>query len=72
MADIGWITGHTYIVYGPLTNGVSTTVFESTPVYPTPSRYWQTVQKLGTADELTGQAVFAFVTLKPSVFLSFS
>ncbi|KAG1886527.1 hypothetical protein F4604DRAFT_1900295 [Suillus subluteus] len=45
MADIGWITGHTYIVYGPLANGVSTTVFESTPVYPTPSRYWQTVQK---------------------------
>ncbi|KAL0570147.1 acetyl-coenzyme A synthetase 2 [Marasmius crinis-equi] len=45
MADIGWITGHTYIVYGPLANGVSTTVFESTPVYPTPSRYWETVQK---------------------------
>ncbi|KAL1691266.1 acetate--CoA ligase [Schizophyllum commune] len=45
MADIGWITGHTYIVYGPLANGVSTTVFESTPVYPTPSRYWQTVEK---------------------------
>ena len=34
-----------YIVYGPLANGVSTTVFESTPVYPTPSRYWQTVDK---------------------------
>ena len=34
-----------YIVYGPLLNGVSTTVFESTPVYPTPSRYWQTVEK---------------------------
>ncbi|KAG7096115.1 acetyl-CoA synthetase [Marasmius oreades] len=45
MADIGWITGHTYIVYGPLANGVSTTVFESTPVYPTPSRYWETVAK---------------------------
>ncbi|KAF9045038.1 hypothetical protein BJ165DRAFT_1474885 [Panaeolus papilionaceus] len=45
MADVGWITGHTYIVYGPLLNGVSTTVFESTPVYPTPSRYWQTVEK---------------------------
>ena len=45
MADIGWITGHTYIVYGPLANGVTTTVFESTPVYPTPSRYWETVQK---------------------------
>jgi len=34
-----------YIVYGPLANGVTTTVFESTPVYPTPSRYWQTVDK---------------------------
>ncbi|KAF7979822.1 hypothetical protein HWV62_40898 [Athelia sp. TMB] len=45
MADIGWITGHTYIVYGPLANGVTTTVFESTPVYPTPSRYWETVDK---------------------------
>jgi acetyl-CoA synthetase len=37
-ADIGWMTGHTYIVYGPLANGVSTTVFESAPVYPTPSQ----------------------------------
>ncbi|KAH8833725.1 hypothetical protein DL96DRAFT_1703377 [Flagelloscypha sp. PMI_526] len=45
MADVGWITGHTYIVYGPLANGVSTTVFESTPVYPSPSRYWETVDK---------------------------
>jgi hypothetical protein len=34
-----------YIIYGPLANGVTTTVFESTPVYPTPSRYWQTVDK---------------------------
>ena len=45
MADIGWITGHSYIVYGPLANGVTTTVFESTPIYPTPSRYWQIVDK---------------------------
>ncbi|CAE6442516.1 unnamed protein product [Rhizoctonia solani] len=45
MADIGWITGHTYIIYGPLLNGVTTTVFESTPVYPTPSRYWDVVQR---------------------------
>ncbi|KAJ2928133.1 hypothetical protein H1R20_g8947, partial [Candolleomyces eurysporus] len=45
MADVGWITGHTYIVYGPLALGVTTTVFESTPVYPTPSRYWETVEK---------------------------
>lgn len=45
MADIGWITGHTYIIYGPLVNGVTTTVFESTPVYPTPARYWDFVDK---------------------------
>ncbi|GBC05605.1 hypothetical protein RclHR1_06310001 [Rhizophagus clarus] len=43
MADIGWITGHTYIIYGPLLNGGTTVLFESTPVYPSPSRYWQVV-----------------------------
>ncbi|KAI9499589.1 acyl-activating enzyme [Zychaea mexicana] len=45
MADIGWITGHTYIVYGPLLNGATTVLFESTPTYPDPSRFWQVVQK---------------------------
>jgi len=45
MADIGWITGHTYIVYGPLVNGTTTLIFESTPMYPTPSRYWEVVDK---------------------------
>ncbi|KAE8209738.1 hypothetical protein CF327_g6317 [Tilletia walkeri] len=45
MADVGWITGHSYIVYGPLMNGVTTLVFESTPVYPDPSRYWEMVEK---------------------------
>ncbi|KAF7303941.1 Acetyl-coenzyme A synthetase [Mycena indigotica] len=45
MADVGWITGHTYIVYGPLLNGVTTLMFESTPVYPTPARYWEVVAK---------------------------
>ena len=38
-------SGNRYIVYGPLANGVTTTVFESTPTYPTPSRYWETVAK---------------------------
>ena len=38
VADCGWITGHTYIVYGPLANGTTTVMFESTPMYPTPSR----------------------------------
>lgn len=45
MADLGWITGHTYLVYGPLANGIATTVFESTPVYPTPARFWETIDK---------------------------
>ncbi|KAJ6521819.1 hypothetical protein DFH09DRAFT_1330926 [Mycena vulgaris] len=43
MADTGWIAGHTYIIYGPLLSGVTTLIFESTPVYPTPAHYWETV-----------------------------
>ena len=42
-ADVGWITGHSYIVYGPLANGATTVLFESTPLYPDASRYWQVV-----------------------------
>ena len=44
-ADIGWITGHSYIVYGPLANGATTTIFESIPTYPNPDRYWQVIEK---------------------------
>ncbi len=44
-ADIGWITGHSYIVYGPLTNGATSVMFESTPVYPNPGRYWEVIDK---------------------------
>ncbi|XP_077179342.1 acetyl-coenzyme A synthetase 2-like, mitochondrial isoform X3 [Paroedura picta] len=46
VADIGWITGHSYVVYGPLCNGGTTVLFESTPVYPNPGRYWETVERL--------------------------
>jgi acetyl-CoA synthetase len=45
VADIGWITGHTYIVYGPLANGATTLMFESTPMYPDASRYWDLVER---------------------------
>jgi acetyl-CoA synthetase len=45
-ADVGWITGHSYIVYGPLGNGATTVLFESTPVHPDASRYWQVVDDL--------------------------
>jgi len=44
-ADIGWITGHTYIVYGPLALGATTLMFEGVPSYPAPDRFWQIVEK---------------------------
>ncbi|KAI8816151.1 uncharacterized protein EV422DRAFT_546951 [Fimicolochytrium jonesii] len=43
MADVGWITGHSYILYGPLSNGVTTVMFESIPTYPNAGRYWDLV-----------------------------
>ena len=46
-ADIGWVTGHSYIVYGPLANGATTVMFESTPLCPDAGRYWQMVDDLG-------------------------
>ncbi|MDH3524123.1 MAG: acetate--CoA ligase [Acidobacteriota bacterium] len=46
-ADIGWVTGHSYIVYGPLANGATTVMFESTPLYPDAGRYWRMVDDLG-------------------------
>jgi len=45
MADAGWITGHSYIVYGPLLNGLSTFMFEGTPLYPDAGRYWDMIQR---------------------------
>lgn len=44
-ADCGWITGHSYILYGPLLNGGTTIMFEGVPTYPTPSRFWQVIDK---------------------------
>ncbi|HEY8384638.1 MAG TPA: acetate--CoA ligase, partial [Porticoccaceae bacterium] len=44
-ADVGWVTGHSYIVYGPLCNGATTLVFEGVPTYPDASRFWQVVDK---------------------------
>jgi acetyl-CoA synthetase len=46
-ADIGWVTGHSYVVYGPLTNGATTVMFEGVPNYPDSSRFWQVVDKFG-------------------------
>ena len=44
-ADVGWVTGHSYIVYGPLANGATTLMFEGVPNYPTPSRFWEVIDK---------------------------
>lgn len=44
-ADIGWITGHSYILYGPLLNGATTVIFEGIPTYPAPDRFWEVIEK---------------------------
>jgi acetyl-CoA synthetase len=44
-ADVGWVTGHSYIVYGPLANGATTMIFEGVPNYPTTSRFWEVIDK---------------------------
>ncbi|MFM9937403.1 MAG: acetate--CoA ligase [Novosphingobium sp.] len=46
-ADVGWVTGHSYVVYGPLMNGATTVMFEGVPNFPDPSRFWQVVDKYG-------------------------
>ncbi|MDX6806037.1 acetate--CoA ligase [Terrihabitans sp. PJ23] len=46
-ADVGWVTGHSYVVYGPLANGATTLMFEGVPTYPTVSRCWEVVDKHG-------------------------
>jgi acetyl-CoA synthetase len=48
-ADVGWVTGHSYIVYGPLANGATTLMFEGVPNYPDTSRFWQVVDKHNVA-----------------------
>jgi acetyl-CoA synthetase len=47
VADVGWITGHSYVVYGPLANGATTVMFESTPIFPDAGRYWNMVERHG-------------------------
>jgi acetyl-CoA synthetase len=44
-ADVGWVTGHSYIIYGPLANGATTLMFEGIPNYPSPSRFWEVIDK---------------------------
>ncbi|MEL6243325.1 MAG: acetate--CoA ligase [Pseudomonadota bacterium] len=52
-ADVGWVTGHSYIVYGPLANGATTLMFEGVPTYPDASRFWQVCEKHNVAQFYT-------------------
>ncbi len=53
-ADPGWITGHSYIVYGPLLNGATSFMYEGAPTYPYPNRWWQMIEKYGINISLHG------------------
>ena len=44
-ADVGWVTGHSYVIYGPLSAGATTLMFEGVPTYPTPARFWQVIDR---------------------------
>ncbi len=72
-ADIGWITGHSYIVYGPLLSGATTLMFEGIPTYPDPGRFWQIVDKFGVNQLYTAPtAIRALMAFGEDHVLSYS
>jgi acetyl-CoA synthetase len=56
-ADVGWITGHSYIIYGPLINGVTSLMFEGIPTYPSPSRFWDIIDSFNVTQMYTAPTV---------------
>ncbi len=61
-ADIGWVTGHSYIVYGPMSNGASVVMYEGAPNYPEPDRFWSIIEKYGVTIFYTAPtAIRAFI-----------
>ncbi len=63
-ADIGWITGHSYVVYGPLANGATTLMYEGTPTHPGPDRWWALIEKWGATILYTAPtAIRTFIRL---------
>ena len=69
VADVGWITGHTYIVYGPLCNGATTLMFESTPLYPDAGRYWDVVERYGVTIFYTAPTAIRALAAKGDHFV---
>ena len=61
-ADVGWVTGHSYIVYGPLNNGVTSVLYEGDPMYPAPERHWEIVERYGVTQYYTAPTLIrAFI-----------
>ena len=67
-ADIGWITGHSYITYGPLCNGVSQVIFEGVPTYPDAGRFWQVIDKYKVTHFYTAPTAIRALEAKPAKF----
>ncbi len=59
-ADIGWITGHSYVIYGPLSNGATTLMYEGAPDYPKPDRWWSIVERFGVTILYTAPTAIRF------------
>jgi acetyl-CoA synthetase len=70
VADVGWVTGHSYIVYGPLANGVTTLMFESTPLYPDAGRYWDVVARHKVTAFYTAPTAIRAIAACPSDFVT--
>lgn len=70
VADIGWITGHSYVVYGPLANGATTVMFESIPTYPDAGRYWDMVERHGITQFYTAPTAIRAIAREGDDFVT--
>jgi acetyl-CoA synthetase len=71
-ADLGWITGHSYLLYGPLLNGATTLMFEGIPTYPDPSRFWSTIDKFNVNQFYTAPTALRMLISKGDEWLASS
>jgi acetyl-CoA synthetase len=69
-ADIGWITGHSYILYGPLLNGATSIMFEGIPTYPNPGRFWDIIDKFGVNQFYTAPTAIRSLAKEPLIHVN--
>jgi acetyl-CoA synthetase len=69
-ADVGWITGHSYLLYGPLANGATTLMFAGVPTYPTPSRFWQIIDQYQVTQFYTAPTAIRALMAQGDAWLS--